>query len=54
MDQVTYVAIQRSEADKALAGCNGKIKGRKFKVRKSSLERLAGCRGATTPHEVKK
>lgn len=36
MDQVTYVAIQRSEADKALGRLlNGKIKGRKFKVRKA-------------------
>ncbi len=34
-DYSTYVAIARSEADKALQRLlNGKIKGRKFKVRK--------------------
>lgn len=35
MDYVTYVAIERNQADKALGRLiNGKIKGRKFKVRR--------------------
>jgi len=35
LDYVTYVAIERKQADKALGRLlNGKIKGRKFKVRK--------------------
>jgi ATP-independent RNA helicase DbpA len=35
LDYVTYVAIERKQVDKALGRLlNGKIKGRKFKVRK--------------------